>query len=283
MDYWELATRKSVRNFSLTGAVRGCVLSEDGSQVMAYNETQLMVWDTDGGGAPQLVTPLAGQKIIGGGFTGDKNFRVALAIKAETGRGFPRQVIGGVQIYDKAANAILLVDPTVKKNPKPIVLAPHNGEVLRAFFSPDGNKVVTWCKDRMFRTWDLEGKRLVATFTVSPGEAISISVSTDFKKILASFNRAGVRVYEVDTGTEVKEFKPKGIGETDAVAFGGQSNVGATATFGGPTCVYDLEEVKVKQTVKGIAFARAIALAPDGKTILCGDMGGTIHIFKLDE
>jgi serine/threonine protein kinase len=283
VDQWDLETRKSIRSFSLAGAVRGCVLSADGSQLMAYNDNQLLVWDTDGGGAPQHVTPLRGQKIIGGGFTGEKNFRVALASTQQIGNGFSRQVIGGVHIYDKATNSLLMVDPKVKKNPNPITLAPHNGEVLRAFFSPDGKKVVTWCKDHMFRTWDLEDKRLVATFTVSPGEAKSIEVSSDFKKILASFNQAGVRVYDVDAGTELKEFKPKGVGDTDAVAFGAENNVGATATFGGPTCIYDLENETIKKKLKGIAFSRSLALSPDGKTLLNGDMGGKIHIFKLDE
>ncbi|HTU18509.1 MAG TPA: serine/threonine-protein kinase [Gemmataceae bacterium] len=284
VDYWDLATRKSIRTFTLAGAVRGIVLSTDGSQLMAYNDNQLIVWDTDGGGTPQHVTPLLGQKIIGGGFTGEKHFRVALAVKQEVGRGFPPPIVGGVQIYDKAVNNLLMVaKPALKKKPIPITLAPHNGEVLRAFFSPDGNKVLTWCKDHTFRTWDLEGKRQLATFPVSPGEAKSISVSSDFQKILASFGRAGVRVYDVGAGTEVKEFKPEGIGDTDAAAFGTESNmVGVTATFGGPTCVYDLENTTIKKKVKGIAFSRSVALTSDGKTLLCGDMGGNIHIFKLD-
>lgn len=283
VDCWDLETRKSIRNFSLASGVRGCVLSTDGSQLMAYNDNQLLVWDTDGGGTPQHVTPLPGQKIIGGGFTGEKNFRVALAVKAEVGRGFPRQIVGGVLIYDKAINGLMMVNPMNKKKPTPITLAPHNEEVLRAFFSPDGTKVITWCKDHMFRTWDLEGKRLLATFTVSPGDAKSISVSSDFKKLLASFGRVGVRAYDVDSGTEVKEFKPEGVGDTDAVAFGAENNVGATATFGGPTCIYDLENETIKKKVKGIAFSRSLALSPDGKILLNGDMGGKIHIFKLDE
>jgi serine/threonine protein kinase len=289
VDYWELATHKKVRDFTLNGAVRGCVLSADGTRVLAYNDNQLIAWDADGGGTPTPpVTPLPGQRIIGGGFTSDKDFRVALAFKQEIGRGVQRQTISGVVFYDSAlkdtpSKGILLVDPTVKKNPQPIVLPHQNGEVLHAYFSPDGKKVLTWCKDRTFRTWDLENKRPLATFPGSPGDAKSISVSADFKKILASFEQAGVRTYDVDTGTEMKDFKPEGVGGTDAVALSGDSNLGVTATFGGPTRVYDLEDAKVKKSVKGIAFTTAVALSPDGKTVLCGDMGGKIYIFKLKE
>jgi serine/threonine protein kinase len=284
VDYWELATGKRVHPFELGGSVRHFLISSDGSRLIAYNSGRLICWDVEGGQILVTVTPPPGTTIVGGGFTADKEVRAALSGK----------VPGGsiVFIYDHAiGNLIPMIDPKTKKPaidkktrqpvPQPF---PHPGtEVERVFFSPDGKRFLSWCKDRMFRTWDVEQVRLATTSTVAPGEPKSLAVSSDFKRVLGAFGQPDFRIYDVEAGTELKEIKPDGIGSTDALAFGGQNSVGIAARFGGNTRIYDLEDGTIKKEVKGIAFTSALALAPDGKTILCGDISGTIHVFKLDE
>jgi serine/threonine protein kinase len=283
MDYWDAENGKTVQSYELGSAVHAFVTSPDGSRLLAYNEGRLRAWDVDGGQPLAEVIAPPGTRIVGGGFIGDKDIRAALAVKGPLG--------SAVIIYESAKRSLIPIldpktgKPLMDKRTKQVVPLqfPHQAEVERVFFGPDCKRFISWSKDHMFRTWDVEEKRLATTFTVAPDQAKSISMSTDFKKILASFPQAGVRVYDVDAGTEAKDFKPDGVGDTDAVAFGGDNNLGVTATFGGPTRVYDLEEAKIKQTVKGIAFTSAIALSPDGKTILCGDIGGKIYLFNLNE
>jgi len=230
----------------------------------------------------QVIAP-PGARVVGGGFTADKDIRAALSIKGQAG--------SAVIIYDGATRGLLpIIDPKTKKpimdrRTKQVVPLPfpHVSEVERVFFSPDCSRFVSWSQDRMFHLFDVKEVRLVTSSSVAPGAQKALAVSPDFKRIMGSFNRANVTVYDVEAGTEVKEFKPAGVGSTDALAFGGENNIGVTATFGGPTCIYDLEEGTIKKEVKGVPFTTAIALTADSKTILCGDIGGTIHVFKLDE
>jgi hypothetical protein len=265
IDYWELETGKILHPFSLGGNVRQFMISSDGSRLLAYNAGHFACWDVEGGQPLVTLTPLPGTSFVGGGFSADKDVRAALSGK----------VPGGsiVVIYDHAIGSILpLIDP---KSKKPVIdrktrkaawrQFPHpNTEVERVFFSPDGKRFLSWCKDRTFRTWDIEQPTMpITTSTVAPGEAKSLAVSKDFKRLLGAFGQPDFRVYDVEAGTEVKEIKPEGVGSTDALAFGGESNVGVAARFGGNTRIYDLEEGTIKKEVKGIAFTTAIALAPD--------------------
>ena len=282
VDYWSLDDGKILRSFELGATVRHLAISSDGSRLIAYNTGRLLCWDVDGGQPLVTVTPPAGGTIVGGGFTADKDVRAAINAKAPGG--------SIVFIYDHAGGAIIpIIDPKTKK---PVVDKrtkqavwqpfPHEAEVERVFFSPDGKRFVSWSKDHMLRLFDIE-KLKSGKFTGSPGEAKAIAVSTDFSRVMGAFGQAGFHIYDVEEGKELRDIEPEGIGNTDALAFGGGNNVGVAARFGGPTRVYDLDDGSIKKEVKGVAFTTSIALSPDGKTILCGEMSGKIHIFKLKE
>jgi serine/threonine protein kinase len=284
VNYWELDTGKILRTFNLGATVRQFLISSEGSRLIAYNSGGLLCWDVDGGQVLVTVVPLPGMTIVGGGFTDKKDVRAALNAKAPGG--------SLVFIYDHGlGNLLPLIDPKTKKSavdkktkkpvPQPF---PHpNTEVTRVFFSPDAKRFITWSADRMFRLWDAEPLRLIGTSSLASGDAKSLDVSKDFKRLVGAFGEPEFHVYDVEEGKEVKDIKPDGVGNTEAVAFGGASKIGIAARFGGPTCIYDLEDGTVKTEIKGVNFTRAIALSPDGKTVLCGDIFGKIYVFKIKE
>jgi serine/threonine protein kinase len=284
VDYWDLESGKIVRSFELGGNVHHFLISPDGSRLIAFNSGRLLCWDVEGGQSLVTVTPPLGATIVGGGFTANKEVRAALCAKLPAG--------SNIAIYDHGLGKLIpLVNPKTNKpviNPrtkKPEPLSfPHAGtEVELVLFSPDSKRFISWSRDRMFRTWDVEQARLVTTSAVAPGANKALAVSPDFKHVMGAFGQPEFRIYDVEAGTEVKEIKPDGVGSTDALAYGSQSTIGVAARFGGNTRIYDLEDGTVQKEVKGVAFTRAIALAPDSKMILCGDISGKIHVFKLDE
>ncbi len=126
--------------------------------------------------------------------------------------------------------------PLMNRQTKQVVPLPfpHPSEVERVFFSPDGSRFLSWCQDHMFRLVDVKEVRLVTTSSVAPGEQKALAVSADFKRLMGTFGQAEIHVYDVEAGTEVKEIKPEGVGSTDALAFGGESNIGVTARFRRP-------------------------------------------------
>ncbi len=273
VDYWDLDTGKIVQSFELGAPVHFCVLSPDGTRLIAYNSDRLIAWDVDGGQIIAQTTAPSGWQIVGAGFTADKNVRTALGVKLQNA--------GALHIFDNATNKLLMVNPAAKK-PVPIQIL-HPAEVQRAFFGPDCKQLVSWSHDQMFRSFDLEAKIPLKTFTVSPGEAKSIAISNDFKRVMATFNEPTVHIYDVESGTESKDIKPKDFGNTDVVAFGSESHLGIVGGFPGAIHLLDLDSGAVKKEFKSGAFVTAVALSPDGKTVLSGDMGGKVYVHKMDD
>jgi serine/threonine protein kinase/DNA-directed RNA polymerase subunit RPC12/RpoP len=284
VDYWELETGKIAHSFDLGEDVRRFSISSDGSRVMAFNNKRLLCWEVGDGQLIVTVAAPLGMTIVGGGFTVGNGVRAALSAKIQAG--------SEVYIYDHAIRSLVPVldpktkKPAVDKRTRKVVWKtfPHPGtEAERAFFSPDGNRFLTWSRDHVFRVWNAEEPSRVTKFPAAPGDATDISVTPDFKRLMATFGEPEFRIYDVDSGKELKEIKPDGSGDTEALAYGSRSNLGVIARSGGKTRLYDLDDGTIKKEVKGIASTSSIALAPDAKSILCGDGSGTIYLFKLDE
>jgi serine/threonine protein kinase len=275
VDYRALSTGRVVHSFDLgNGSVRHCLISPDGSRVLAYNDNVLLAWEVDGKRDPVAkVTAPTGSRIVGAGFTADKNVRAALAALIQN--------VGIVQVFDNATNKFIMLPLTPKKS-TPLQLR-HPGEVYRVFFGPDSRRVVTFCQDYKFRTGDLETRREGITSTAAPGREKSLAVSANFKRVLGTFHQANVRVFDLDGGTELHDIKPQEDGDTDAVAFGGDSSLGVAGGWGGITRVLDLIDGKVVKELKAGSVITAVALSPDGKTVLSGDMGGTMYVHKLGD
>jgi serine/threonine protein kinase len=272
VDYWELESGKIVQHFELGGTVLAMVLSADGTHLIAFNDAVLLAWEIKGAQPVARVTAPAGMKIVGGGFTASKNVRVALA----------RSAPGGtlVMVYDNATRKFIMADDKARR-PTPIQM-PHQGTtVARVFFGPECKRLVSWSEDHMFRTWDLETKRLATTSVIAPGGAKSLAVSHDFKRVMGTFQQPDVHVYDVENGSELRTIKPQDIGNTDAVAFGSDNGIAVAGGFGGVTRVLDLDEAKVKKELKAGSMVTAVALSPDAKTVLSGDFTGTLYLHKL--
>lgn len=291
VDYWDTDTGEIVRSFELGGnplnaSIKHFSISKDGARLLAFNSSHLLCWEVESGKPLGSVEAPPGTTVCGGGFTADKDFRAALCAKLPGG--------SFVAFYDRLRdNYVPLLDPktskpkinkkTKKFEPLPF---PHPGtEVELVLFGPDSKRFVSWSQDHMLRTWDIEQVRLLGTSPAAPGDLKAVAVSPDFTHLMGAFHQPEFRIYDVESGKEVKQIKPEGLGNssTDALAYGGDSTIGVATRFGGNTCVYDVEEGTLKKEVKGIAFTTALALSADGKTILCGDIHGTIYVFKLVE
>ncbi|HEY7153383.1 MAG TPA: serine/threonine-protein kinase [Gemmataceae bacterium] len=286
VDYRELESGKNVRSFDLGGEVRHILLSPDGSRLIAYNDGLLKCWNVgnDKPIAQVPVPPGTALRIVGGGFPGPT------VCAAMTGMGTKGKPV--VVVYDYSIKSLLaVINPKTGKplieakpgKPKHFVFREfvHEAEVEQVFFSPDCQRFVSWSKDRMFRLWSVEDPSKATKFPAAPGEVQSVSFSPDFKQIMATFRQADVHVYEVDSGKKVKQFKPNGKGNTEALSLGGEDNLGVVVTVGAPTRLYDVMTGAVKKEVKKIDSTTAVALAVDGKTILCGDKKGKVYVFKL--
>ena len=274
VDSWDMDTQKIVHSYDLSVPVRACLLSPDGKRLIAYNDDRLRSFDVDSGQAVAEVIAPRNTRIVGGGFTANKDIRAAICLKGPPG--------STIQLWDNATKKFLPVNPGNKKSP-PIQIDHLGTEVQQAFFGPGCKRLVTWSRDRLFRVFDLELKKPLSTFPVAPNTERAIAVSGDFSRIMATFHQANVHVYDVDTGMEVKDIVPQKFGNTEAIAFGADSNIGVAGGFTGVVRILDLDSGEVKKELKGGALVTSVALSPDGKIVLAGDFTGSLAIHKLEE
>ncbi len=273
VDSWDMDSQKIVHSYDLSVPVRACLLSADGKRLIAYNDDRLRSFDVDSGQALAEVIAPRGTRIVGGGFTASKDIRAALCLKGPGG--------STIQLWDNATKKFLAVNPSAKK-PIPIQIDHLGTEVQQAFFGPGCKRLVTWSQDRLFRVFDLELRKPLSTLPVAPNAEKAIAVSSDFSRIMGTFHQANVHVYDVDTGMEVKDIVPQKNINTDAIAFGADSNIGVAGSFL-TVRILDLDSGEVKKELKGGAPVTSVALSPDGKTVLAGDFTGGLVIHKLEE
>ena len=274
VDSWDMDNQKIVHSYDLSVPVRACLLSPDGKRLIAYNDDRLRSFDVDSGQALAEVIAPRGTRIVGGGFTAGKDTRAAICLKG--------QGSSTIQLYDYATKKFLPVNPGAKKL-IPIQIDHLGTEVEQAFFSAGCKRLITWSRDRIFRVFDLELKKPLSTFPVAPNTEKAIAVSGDFSRLMGAFQQANVHVYDVDTGMEVKDIVPQKFGNTEAVAFGADSNIGVAGGFTGVVRILDLDSGEVKKELKGGSLVTSVALSPDGKIVLAGDFTGALAIHKLEE
>jgi serine/threonine protein kinase len=273
VDSWDMDSQKIVQSYDLSVPVRACLLSPDGKRLIAYNDDRLRSFDVDTGQALAEVIAPRSTRIVGGGFTANTDIRAALCLKGPGG--------STIQLWDNATKKFLVVNPSAKK-PIPIQIDHPGTEVQQAFFGPGCKRLVTWSQDRIFRAFDLELRKPLSTFPVAPSTEKAIAVSSDFSRIMGTFHQANVHVYDVDTGMELKDIVPQKNVNTDAIAFGADSNIGVAGSFL-TVRILDLDSGEVKKELKGGAPVTSVALSPDGKIVLAGDFTGSLAIHKLEE
>ena len=80
----------------------------------------------------------------------------------------------------------------------PDVFRGHEGDVLSAVFSPDGNRILTTSRDKTARIWDLNGNEL-AILRGHKGIVWSASFSPDGSRILTASWDMTVRMWLANT------------------------------------------------------------------------------------
>lgn len=136
-------------------------------------------------------------------------------------------------------------------------------------FSPDGKTVVSAATDMTVRFWNASSGAEVRSYQGTEHYSKSVVFSPD-GKIVAAASCGGITLLDPSTGKALRTIR-KNMGCFDHVAFSpdGRTLLGD----GGPLQVRDVATGRIVKTLR--PDTRALALSPDGKTILLAVATGT--------
>ena len=171
----------------------------------------------------------------------------------------------------------------------------HPGWLQTVAFSPDGKRALTGTRNRTARLWDLESGRMLrevnhrawATCVIFlPDGKSFLSIGGDDK----GKGAAAIRVWETDTGRELRQFgvEHDGTGNKhgNGIGWGSLSADGSRLATcgGGETIVWNVETGEPITRMPGHKpLTWEVALSPDGKTCVTGGSDKIVRVWRVKD
>ena len=83
----------------------------------------------------------------------------------------------------------------------------HSDIVYSVAFSADGKRIVSGCRDKTIRIWDVETGKELQKYEGHSYSVISVAFSADEKRIFSGSEDKTVRIWNVETGKELKQYE----------------------------------------------------------------------------
>jgi WD40 repeat protein len=166
----------------------------------------------------------------------------------------------------------------------------HSEGILAMAVSPNGRLILTGGLDNTARLWDVATGHLIRTFVGHLGAVSAVAFSNDGRFAMTGSADTKIQLWEVATGQSIRTFS----GHSDAVASVVISRDGRFALSGGRTDqtldrqrndTLILWDVATGRKIRGfdteIWEIRSVALSPDGRLALSGDVESGIKLWDV--
>jgi len=153
-----------------------------------------------------------------------------------------------------------------------LTLKGHGGPVSSAFYSPDGQRIVTASSDKTAKVWDANTGKELMTLRGHDDGINSAFYSADGARIVTASSDKTAKVWDANTGQELMTLK----GHEDRVLSATYSPDGKRIVTGGQIArVWDANTGKELFTLKGHdGYVLSAFYSPDGARIVTGGGAG---------
>jgi WD40 repeat protein len=141
--------------------------------------------------------------------------------------------------------------------------------------------VVSGSGDNTLKVWDLETGREIKTLRGHFHFVDAVAIMSDGNKAVSGSDDKTIRVWDLENGQEIITLE----GHTDWVNAVVVTSDGRNALSGSRDStlkVWDLESGQMIVEFSGDGAITSIALAPDGRTVIAGEVSGRVHFLRLE-
>jgi WD40 repeat protein len=160
----------------------------------------------------------------------------------------------------------------------------HSAAIHAVAFSPDGSRLVTGSIDKTIKVWDARKGGELLSITGSNSMVESVDVSPDGRLIAscANMNDDFVRIWDLQTGAELKRIKPRS--HPWYASFSPDGTRLVSGHYDGTISLWDLASGREIRTFAGhTAHIIQVIFSPDGRRLASVSHDGTIRYWNIED
>jgi WD40 repeat protein len=255
---WDLESGRALRALKEdNGRVTAAAVSPDGLCVVSAASDQVIkVWNLESG---EVLRTLPGQagKIM------------ALVVSPDRWRGVSALHDQTLKVWDLESGQVLCT------------LNGHSDRVTAVALSRDARRAVSASSDRTLKVWDLETGQELWTLPGHASEVTAVAMSPDGRRAVSASADGTLKIWDLENGEALHTLQDHDSEVlTVAVSFDGQRI--ASTSRDRKLRVRDLQSGKLIATFTSDSMMFQCAFAPDGHTLVTGEVSGCVHFLRLE-